>query len=107
MNKKFLDANLKVHVDDTSIFALSKDSNEILDVLVPAELAFAKVAQLKLSLSPKGAVVSSREQLTSQIWKELRQFGVKLVAAKHTRDLGVTFTAGRKRPNKIVCKTQK
>ena len=105
MDEKFKSANLKIHVDDSSFCAVGDSFDDLLQKLVLAEAEFAKkVKLLKLKLSPKGAVVTSHEKLTQSFVKELKLYGVKLVAAKHTRDLGVTFSAGVNRPSRILCK---
>ncbi len=94
---------MRVHVDDTSFIASAESFDGVLEKLVNAEDLYAKkVARLNLRLSPKRAAVASHHKLTMQLTKEIKQFGVKLVVAKHTRDVGVTFTAAAGKHSKLL-----
>jgi hypothetical protein len=96
-------AKTELFVDDTSMHSDGPDNQSVIDILVPAMLSFKdKVVKLKLTLSPKAVIVTSNVQLTSTINKLLSQHGLVFVKATHTRDLGITSTAGKSRPKQLL-----
>ena len=57
--------------------------------------------RLKLRLSEKGVIVASCPKLAARLQAELLSKGVKYNIASHTRDLGISYTAGRSKPNQF------
>lgn len=73
---------------------------EILNVLVPAMRSFKKITRrLKLKLSPKAVLVISSPKLIKFPTNELASYKLLFKTNKHTRDLGVSHTCGKLRPN--------
>jgi hypothetical protein len=100
---KFPESNPAVFVDDTCLQAIANTMNEILDILVPAVTAFkSKADELKLSISPKSALTASADNLVQILHQELKSYGINFLIDNSARDVGITHTAGRARPNKLM-----
>ena len=56
---------------------------------------------LKNKLSPKAAIVASNMALAKMLKNELAQVDLKFDLATHSRDLGISTTAGASRPNQL------
>ena len=95
-------ANPELFVDDTSLHATAETYKEVEDILVNAMKQFQTlVNELNLRLSPKAAIVTSCQKLSVRLNAKLAKYGLKFVVAKHSRDLGITTTAGKSRPKQI------
>ena len=100
--KQHKNANPELFVDDTSLHAKGDTTFEVEEVLLSAMTTFKKIVQhLKLRLSSKAAIVTSCKRLGTRLNAKLAKLGLKFVIAEHSRDLGVTTTAGKTRPNHI------
>ena len=76
---------------------------DILNVLVPAMRSFKKITRrLKLKLSPKAVLVTSSPKLTKLLTNELASYKLLSKTNRHTRDLGVSHTCGKLRPNTLL-----
>ena len=96
------DANPELFVDDTSLHASGDSYQHIRDTLVPAMCKFKRMVRiLKNKLSPKAAIVASNMALAKMLKNELAQVGLKFDLAAHSRDLGISTTAGASRPNQL------
>ena len=59
--------------------------------------------KLKFVLSEKGVIVANCPELAKRLQKELLKLhGVSYKIKKHTRDLGVSYTAGTCKPNQLL-----
>ena len=95
-------ANTELFVDDTSMHASAPTSFEVEDILVSAMKAFKIIVhKLKLRLSPKAALVTNNNLLSRRLNAKLSAHGLRFVIAHHSRDLGVTTTAGKSRPGHL------
>ena len=95
-------ANTELFVDDTSMHAKAQTNMEVLNILVAALKQFgALVHKLKLSFSPKAAIVISIMRLARGLHVKLVKYGLKFVVPKLSRDLGITTTAGKSRPSNL------
>jgi len=100
--KQHKHANPELFVDDTSMHAKGGTTFEVEDTLLSAMAAFKQIVHnLKLRLSSKAAIVTSCRRLGKSLNAKLAKLGLKFVIAEHSRDLGVTTTAGKARPNHI------
>jgi hypothetical protein len=87
------------------MFAASSSCRRVREVLIPALLDFKKrVSDLKLKLSPKAVVVTNDPNLIIQLVDEFKKHKLFFLKAKTARDLGVSNTAGKSRPIRIVNK---
>jgi len=103
MVNKHPQANTELFVDDTCMHCQGANSEEVRQILVPAMLTFKDIVkQLKLKLSPKAVLVASDDALASSLVKELASHKLYFNNHKHARDLGISTTAGKKRPNQII-----
>ena len=97
------DANTRLFVDDTSMFAEGDSCYEVVDKLVPALASFKRIVDnLKLKLSPKASITASSSKLLDIQVKECKNIGVAFERSTDARDLGVSNTAGRSRPGSTV-----
>ena len=95
-------ANTELFVDDTSMHAAAETKLEVQSILLKAMRDFKTLVQkLKLRLSPKAAIVASSNILACKLNNKLTAYGLKFVLAHHSRDLGITTTAGKTRPKHI------
>jgi hypothetical protein len=105
LDESHKEANTSLFVDDTSMFASSSSCRRVREVLIPALLDFKKrVSDLKLKLSPKAVVVTNDPHLIIQLVDEFKKHKLFFLKAKTARDLGVSNTAGKSRPIRIVNK---
>jgi hypothetical protein len=111
VNKENIDKSSKTatetYVDDCAQGTAHLKVNVLIKGLMLAFRDFRKLSVLKLllNLSDKGAVVSSSDKITKAIRLEiLNTFGEKYHGAKSSRDLGISFTAGRTRPSGLFTK---
>jgi hypothetical protein len=101
--EKHKDANTELFVDDTSMHTPGDDNEEVRQILIPAMLTFKEiVSKLKLTLSPKAGLVASNDKLATSLIKELASYGLFFNKFNNARDVGITTTAGKKRPNNLV-----
>ena len=105
LRDKHPQANISIHVDDTS-FDTSTDSLEgCAKILVPLAMDFAQqVIAKKLKLSTKGVVVANSAKRAKILSKELASYGIVMKPALPSRDLGITYAAGSRRPAVILDK---
>ena len=95
-------AKTKAFVDDVSILAFSARWGSVQNILAPALLDFAKgISNLNLIMSPKSTLVTSHKTLSRQLIRELNTHGIKYQSHQSTRDLGITFAAGKAKPVSI------
>ena len=96
-------ANLSLFIDDTCFHALADTVSLLLDKFMPDVLKFQMVARkLKLKLSPKTQITTSCELAAILLQKELKEYGMFFEISKQAQDLGVSFSAARCRPNKLL-----
>ncbi len=101
--EKHKDANTELFVDDTSMHTPGNDNEEVRQILIPAMLTFKEiVSKRKLTLSPKAGLVASNDKLATSLIKELASYGLFFNKFNNARDVGITTTAGKKRPNNRV-----
>lgn len=80
---------------------------QVLSILIAAMKQFkVLVHKLKLKLSPKAAIVTSGKKLSSRLHARLVEYGLKFIVAEHSRDLGVTTTAGKSTPSNLQSNRQ-
>ena len=71
--------------------------------LIDSYISFAKKAkQLGLKISPKSAIVTSDAKLSRYVVQELAKLGYCNKNETESRDLGVSFTAGKKVSRKVI-----
>ena len=96
-------AHLGVFMDDTSMQFVGKSIKKLrFKVLSCMETFHSSVKRLRLTLSPKAVISSSSSPLAKLLHKDLDKLGMKFVISKITRDLRVTYAAGKGRPTKLV-----
>ena len=79
--------------------AAAQSPHEIRNRLLPAMKHFKKtVKEMKLKLSPKAAFVTSCKFLDTALHSDLSKLGLKFVMSAHSRDLGISMSAGKIRP---------
>ena len=72
LHARFSDANTRVYIDDTSMFATDPELPQVLDKLVPAVTTFARDTKIaKLALSPKAVLTASNLKLALLLKKNL------------------------------------
>ena len=72
---------------------------EIADILGSEVCDFAEAAvELKLPLSSKAVICASKFMVAINLTAELNKQGIKFIAARRTRDLGITHSAAASRP---------
>ena len=92
----FDDAMLNTHVDDC-VQLKAGTFAEVSDTLIRGAIKFHAIAtKLKLVVSPKSCVVTSSCKLSKYICQQLAESGIKISRDVSTRDLGISFNAGRR-----------
>ena len=106
---KHPDVNTSCYVDDTPQITKASNSIKVVENLLDAMLDFFHLAKsLKLSLSPKGVVVSSDLQTNNRLCRALKQAGLEYEAESGAvRDLGVGYAAHRPKAKKDLMKKRK
>ena len=90
-------ADQTVYVDDVAQCA-SGTLSQVVEALVQAAVVFHRsVRRLKLTVSAKSVVCGSSPKLVRLLTGELRDLGITVKAAPSARDLGLSFSPGRKR----------
>eukprot|EP00959_Pyramimonas_sp_CCMP1952_P127149 2659540-Pyramimonas_sp.AAC.1 len=90
------------YVDDLSQNAQGS-ADDVVSAVVPAALHLARgVDRLRLTMSDKSAIVSSKRSVSFRIARQLRAAGVALRVQDTVRDLGVATTAGKARCSTIL-----
>ena len=108
LTTKHKDADVVVFVDDTSCDTVQDSLEESINIVIPFEEDFAEaMKRKKLKLSSKGAVVSNTVKRTRIAQRILLQSGIQYNVDDSARDIGLTYTAGAKRPKKIFCARRK
>ena len=91
----------KVYVDDTSFIAYGKSNVEVYEKIAKSQLQFHDLAsKLGFKFSDKSAIVASSNKMGRQLQKEFLSHGLKFEVKSDARGLGITFTAGVKKPKK-------
>ena len=99
------EAHAGLHVDDTSMHSNSEELDGALQKIVPAMSMFwDKVRALKHVLSPEANISASSYELAKALQPELALplHGLTFVMKMDARDLGITHTAVRRRPGRLV-----
>ena len=104
LSNKHPKAPPKVFVDDTSMSAGHKQWSVVLNRIAPCILDFAAgVKELGLSLSDKAMLVASHPKLAKMLQHEFSAHSIQFQIPKAqdgARDLGISNTAGKHRPNR-------
>ena len=92
------------YVDDVSNVAAGSGA-DVQEAIVKCALACNRlvVVKRKFKLSPKSATVASDRKLAIRVATELASHGITVQVCDATRDLGVVFTAGNHRNQKLAC----
>ena len=105
LTKKFPAADPSVYVDDSTCDTAQDTFEEVLDVLVPYSLEFARrMAKKKLTLSAKGSICCNSVARAKILAVELAQYSLIYQVDSQVRDLGITYSAGTARPKNMLLK---
>ena len=97
-------ADQTVYVDDVAQCA-SGTLSQVVEALVQAAVVFHRsVRKLRPTVSAKSIVCGSSPKLVRLLTGELRDLGITVKAAPYARDLGLSFSPGRRRHASIQLK---
>ena len=105
LREKHPQANISIHVDDTFSDTSTDSLEGCAKILVPLAMDFAQqVIAKKLKLSTKGVAMANSAKRAKILSKELASYGIVMKPALPSRDLGITYAAGSRRPAVILDK---
>ena len=101
---KYLElARSQLYVDDCAQTFRHSNGGVVHNHLCNSFYLFDKVnRRLKLTLSAKGVIVANCPKLAKRLQSELLHLhGTRYEIKQHTRDLGISYTAGKYKPNQL------
>ena len=100
---RYPEAITNVFVDDTNMQSIGTSCDDTLEQIVPAVTMFGDGARkMHLSLSPKAIVTANNPKLAKLLQYELSTYGMKFQVSEAARGLGISHTAGAKRPASLL-----